>query len=468
MPPSVRRTSKRLGLKTEASIRFERGADVAEAPPASHARPRSSRRLAPAVLSDRDRRYPSPRPQAVVGLRAARIRACSARTCRRRVVRILEALGFRVAAGPTQRWSVTVPTFRVDVAREVDLIEEVGRHYGYDRLPTTFPALTAARRHRRRGSPATAWCAGYSPGGLLGSCDIRVHRRTRRRRSVRLVRAGADRESAVGEVRGAAPVAAARARRRVRAQPPARTQGRAAVRDRQPVHERGRRACRCGRVDRRSAGRALGGAGAHGRLLRPQGRGRGDCRGARRRRRLRAGGQRISRRRTRREVPARAAGGEAALGSGSSANSARPSPTRATSPPAKIYVLELDLDALAIAAGETDRADESLPRYPSIVRDMSMLVDEALPAATVRGTIRRRRPDARVDRRVRSLSGQGHSGRSRQPVVAADVPGADRTLTDADVQAATDEIVRDALRAQHATGAGNSAPAADGRRGRSN
>ena len=36
---------------------------------------------------------------------------------------------------------VTVPTFRVDVLREVDLIEEVGRHYGYDRFPSTFPAL---------------------------------------------------------------------------------------------------------------------------------------------------------------------------------------------------------------------------------------------------------------------------------------------------------------------------------------
>ena len=38
---------------------------------------------------------------------------------------------------------MTVPSFRVDVAREVDLIEEVGRHYGFDRLPVTFPALAA-------------------------------------------------------------------------------------------------------------------------------------------------------------------------------------------------------------------------------------------------------------------------------------------------------------------------------------
>ena len=37
--------------------------------------------------------------------------------------------------------TVSVPSWRVDVSRDVDLIEEVARHYGYDRLPATFPAL---------------------------------------------------------------------------------------------------------------------------------------------------------------------------------------------------------------------------------------------------------------------------------------------------------------------------------------
>jgi len=57
--------------------------------------------------------------------------------------RVLEALGFalRDADGG---WDVTVPTRRVDVTREVDLIEEVARHCGFDRIPTTFPALTVA------------------------------------------------------------------------------------------------------------------------------------------------------------------------------------------------------------------------------------------------------------------------------------------------------------------------------------
>ena len=62
------------------------------------------------------------------------------------VPRILTPLGFPSREGRGQAdpgWLVTVPTFRVDVTREVDLIEEVGRHYGFDRLPVTFPALAA-------------------------------------------------------------------------------------------------------------------------------------------------------------------------------------------------------------------------------------------------------------------------------------------------------------------------------------
>ena len=68
------------------------------------------------------------------------------------VARILEPLGFGVAS---RRRATGRPgtsrcrAFRVDVAREADLIEEVGRHYGFDRLPVTFPALTAPQPRRR-------------------------------------------------------------------------------------------------------------------------------------------------------------------------------------------------------------------------------------------------------------------------------------------------------------------------------
>jgi phenylalanyl-tRNA synthetase beta chain len=61
------------------------------------------------------------------------------------VVRILEKLGFAPVSSP-DGWQVTVPSFRVDVAREADLIEEVGRHWGFDRIPAALPPLADARR----------------------------------------------------------------------------------------------------------------------------------------------------------------------------------------------------------------------------------------------------------------------------------------------------------------------------------
>ncbi len=59
----------------------------------------------------------------------------------RDVERILRSLGLEVAAA-ADGWDAVAPTFRVDLLREVDLIEEVGRHYGFDRLEAAFPPLT--------------------------------------------------------------------------------------------------------------------------------------------------------------------------------------------------------------------------------------------------------------------------------------------------------------------------------------
>jgi phenylalanyl-tRNA synthetase beta chain len=148
-PASIRRTSKRLGLKTEASSRFERGGDV-NAPPAGIARAAALfQRLGAGIpagpLIDR---YPVPRQPPQLRLRASRIaRVLGQNIPPDDVPRFLEPLGFTVAPGqgPETDWTITVPSFRVDVLREEDLIEEVGRHYGFDRLPVRFPVLTAAQ-----------------------------------------------------------------------------------------------------------------------------------------------------------------------------------------------------------------------------------------------------------------------------------------------------------------------------------
>ena len=59
------------------------------------------------------------------------------------VERILRSLGLAVTSVPAG-WDVLAPTFRVDLLREVDLIEEVGRHYGFDRLEPSFPPMAMA------------------------------------------------------------------------------------------------------------------------------------------------------------------------------------------------------------------------------------------------------------------------------------------------------------------------------------
>ena len=147
-PSTVRRTSRRLGLRTEAATRFERGANIA-APVWALERAQSLlERIGagvprPGVID----RYPQPRSPAVMTLRAAAIaRLLGQRIDSPRVVEILERLGFgvtRLAAASVEgeAWRVVAPSWRVDMGREVDLIEEIGRHYGYHLLPTTFPAL---------------------------------------------------------------------------------------------------------------------------------------------------------------------------------------------------------------------------------------------------------------------------------------------------------------------------------------
>ena len=144
-PASVRRTSKRLGLKTEASSRFERGVDV-NAPVIALQRAialmqqiGAGRLIGPIVD-----RYPAPRGPRTVPLRRARLALLLGQSVpEQEVTRILRGLGL-AATETAGGWDVVVPTFRVDILREADLIEEVGRHYGFDLIDPTFPAMTAS------------------------------------------------------------------------------------------------------------------------------------------------------------------------------------------------------------------------------------------------------------------------------------------------------------------------------------
>ena len=88
-----------------------------------------------------------------------------------------------------------------------------------------------------------------------------------------------------------------------------------------------------------------------------------------------------------------------------------------------VYVAELDLDALAAARPGAPLTVKPLPRYPSIARDISIVVDHILPAATVRGTIRSVAPETLVSvREFDRYQGQRRARRARQPLASPHVP----------------------------------------------
>jgi phenylalanyl-tRNA synthetase beta chain len=157
-PMAVRRTARRHGLHTDASHRFERGADINAAPVASA--------LVSGILLANGGWIEGE-------LVDARVAAIEARTAHRKPIAlalgevrrilgktvdasgisaeivegVLRALGCEMVAHPETRidpnaaWLVTLPSWRLDLEREIDLIEEVARVYGYNRFANTLPAF---------------------------------------------------------------------------------------------------------------------------------------------------------------------------------------------------------------------------------------------------------------------------------------------------------------------------------------
>jgi len=153
-PRRVRRGRSRLEMQTEASIRFERGADWAMAPVAIDRAARLIAELAGGqVAPGRLDVYPNPQRQTRITARPARINQLLATDLDVPTVSCtLERLGCEVEQqGDELR--VTAPTFRPDLQREADLIEEVGRIHGYDRIEGSREAKGAwlPPLHRRNG-----------------------------------------------------------------------------------------------------------------------------------------------------------------------------------------------------------------------------------------------------------------------------------------------------------------------------
>jgi phenylalanyl-tRNA synthetase beta chain len=151
-PMAVRRTARRHGLHTDASHRFERGADFNAGPVASA--------LVSRILLANGGHLEG-------GLVDVRVPAMEMRTAHRKPIAIalgevhrilgqtedkegitassvesvLTALGCRMSQSGSAQWQITLPSWRLDLEREIDLIEEVARVYGYNRFANTLPAF---------------------------------------------------------------------------------------------------------------------------------------------------------------------------------------------------------------------------------------------------------------------------------------------------------------------------------------
>jgi phenylalanyl-tRNA synthetase beta chain len=114
-----------------------------------------------------------------------------------------------------------------------------------------------------------------------------------------------------------------------------------------------------------------------------------------------------------------------------------------------VYALELDVDLLETFASQLHTAVQPLPRFPSVARDISILVDEALPAAEVRQTISDAAPAllARI-REFDRYQGKGVPEGKVSLSLRLTFRSPDRTLTDAEVQKAMDDVLR-AVREKH-------------------
>lgn len=145
-PQSVRQTARQLGMDTEASRRFERGADCEGVLRAQQRCVELICALAGGVATeDALDVYPQPLRERMISLRPKRITELTSLTVApEEIVRILTGLGFETVGENSFR----VPSWRVDVEQEEDLVEEIARHTGYDKIGSELPPSSSSGEYQ--------------------------------------------------------------------------------------------------------------------------------------------------------------------------------------------------------------------------------------------------------------------------------------------------------------------------------
>lgn len=157
-PRSIRRTARMLGLRTEASSRFEKGVSPALSLPAIERAATLVMELAGGTPTKSTDVYPDPLTPVTIEVGAERIeRVLGVRIELGEAASILQRLRFKVEK-TNLVLNAQPPEFRLDCAIPEDLVEEVGRIFGYDRVPSTLPGARTAVRdlYERRDADETA------------------------------------------------------------------------------------------------------------------------------------------------------------------------------------------------------------------------------------------------------------------------------------------------------------------------
>jgi phenylalanyl-tRNA synthetase beta chain len=154
-PATVRRSSRRHGLHTDASHRFERGADFNAAPVANalvsqivlEAGGEIEGELVDIIIPEAQARTAN-RP--AIGLQVSEVQRILGKTeapegiTAETTESVLTALGCKLGKSGDGAYAVTLPSWRLDLEREIDLIEEVARVYGYNRFANTLPSFAGS------------------------------------------------------------------------------------------------------------------------------------------------------------------------------------------------------------------------------------------------------------------------------------------------------------------------------------
>jgi phenylalanyl-tRNA synthetase beta chain len=151
-PANVRKTAKRLAIHTDSSHRFERGADIGIMMKAANRAAALIAELAGGtVCSSPIDVYPDRFKNLEILLNTGNVKRIIGKEISVDfIVNTLNALDFETHKVSEEEVKCIVPTFRVDISREIDLIEEVVRMYGYNNVPSTLPVVNTAGRTVKR------------------------------------------------------------------------------------------------------------------------------------------------------------------------------------------------------------------------------------------------------------------------------------------------------------------------------